>query len=89
MEYIMEHMLWVEKYRPNKIADCILPDKIKETFQSFADRKEIPNLLLSGGAGVGKTTVAKALCNEVGCDFLVINGSDDRGIATMQTTVKN
>lgn len=85
----MKHVLWVEKYRPTKIADCILPDKIKETFQSFADNKEIPNLLLSGGAGVGKTTVAKALCNEVGCDFLVINGSDDRGIATMQTTVKN
>ena len=85
----MDHMLWVEKYRPKKISDCILPDKIKDTFQEFANRKEIPNLLLSGGAGVGKTTVAKALCNEVGCDFLVINGSDDRGIATMQTTVKN
>ena len=85
----MEHMLWVEKYRPNRIADCILPDKIKETFQSFVDNKEIPNLLLAGGAGVGKTTVAKALCNEVGCDYIVINGSDDRGISTMQTTVKN
>ncbi len=85
----MDHMLWVEKYRPQKISDCILPDKIKDTFQEFANRKEIPNLLLSGGAGVGKTTVAKALCNEVGCDFLVINGSEDRGIATMQTTVKN
>ena len=85
----MEHMLWVEKYRPNRIADCILPDKIKETFQSFVDNREIPNLLLAGGAGVGKTTVAKALCNEVGCDYIVINGSDDRGISTMQTTVKN
>jgi DNA polymerase III delta prime subunit len=89
MEYIMDHMLWVEKYRPNKIEDCILPETIKKTFQDFADRKEIPNLLLSGGAGVGKTTVAKALCNEVGCDYLVINGSDERGIAVMQTTVKN
>lgn len=85
----MDHMLWVEKYRPQKIEDCILPDNIKKTFQDFADRKEVPNLLLSGGAGIGKTTVAKALCNEVGCDFLVINGSDDRGISTMQTTVKN
>lgn len=85
----MDHMLWVEKYRPTKIADCILPEKIKDTFQEFANRKEIPNLLLSGGAGVGKTTVAKALCTEVGCDYLVVNGSDDRGIATMQTTVKN
>lgn len=85
----MEHMLWVEKYRPSKISDCVLPDKIKDTFQEFANRKEIPNLLLSGGAGVGKTTVAKALCNEVGCDYIVVNGSDDRGISTMQTTVKN
>ena len=85
----MDHMLWVEKYRPSKIADCVLPDNIKKMFQDFADRKEVPNLLLSGGAGVGKTTIAKALCNEVGCDYLVINGSDDRGIATMQTTVKN
>jgi len=84
-----EHMLWVERYRPTKISDCILPESIKFTFQEFANRKEIPNLLLSGGAGVGKTTVAKALCNEVGCDFIVINGSDDRGIAVMQTTVKN
>lgn len=84
-----EHMLWVERYRPTKISDCILPESIKSTFQEFANRKEIPNLLLSGGAGVGKTTVAKALCNEVGCDFIVINGSDDRGIAVMQTTVKN
>lgn len=85
----MDHILWVEKYRPSKIADCVLPDKIKETFQSFADKKEIPNLLLAGGPGIGKTTVAKALCEEVGCDYIVINGSDDRGIATMQTTVKN
>lgn len=82
-------MLWVEKYRPSRISDCVLPENIKNTFQDFANRKEVPNLLLSGGAGVGKTTVAKALCNEVGCDYLVINGSDDRGIATMQTTVKN
>lgn len=85
----MDHMLWVEKYRPSKISDCILPDKIKDTFQEFANRKEIPNLLLSGSAGVGKTSVAKALCIEVGCDYIVINGSDDRGISTIQTTVKN
>ena len=85
----MDHMLWVEKYRPSKISDCILPDKIKDTFQEFANRKEIPNLLLSGSAGVGKTSVAKALCIEVGCDYIIINGSDDRGISTIQTTVKN
>ena len=84
-----EHILWVEKYRPVKIEDCVLPENIKSMFQDFADRKEVPNLLLSGTAGVGKTTIAKALCNEVGCDFLVINGSDDRGIGTMQNTVKN
>ena len=60
----MEHLLWVEKYRPKTIEDCILPDALKETFQEFVKRKEIPNLLLSGTAGVGKTTVAKALCNE-------------------------
>jgi len=85
----MEQLLWVEKYRPNKVEDCILPESIKTTFQEYVNRKEIPNLLLSGTAGVGKTTIAKALCEEVGCDYLVINGSDDRGIATMQTTVKN
>ena len=61
-----EHILWVEKYRPKKIADCILPDSLKATFQEYVNRKEIPNLLLSGTAGVGKTTVAKALCEEVG-----------------------
>lgn len=85
----MDHMLWVEKYRPSKVSDCILPENIKSTFQEYVNRKEIPNLLLSGTAGVGKTTIAKALCEEVGCDYIVINGSDNRGIAVMQTTVKN
>jgi len=85
----MDHLLWVEKYRPSRVEDCILPDSIKTTFQEFVNRKEIPNLLLSGTAGVGKTTIAKALCQEVGCDYLVLNGSDDRGITIMQTTVKN
>lgn len=85
----MKHLLWVEKYRPNKVEDCILPDAIKSTFLEYVAKKEIPNLLLSGTAGVGKTTIAKALCEEVGCDYIVINGSDDRGIATIQTHVKN
>ena len=85
----MEHLLWVEKYRPTKVEDCILPDSIKKTFQEYVTRKEVPNLLLSGTAGVGKTTIAKALCEEVGSDYIVINGSDDRGIATVQMTVKN
>jgi DNA polymerase III delta prime subunit len=85
----MEHLLWVEKYRPQKIEDCILPDAIKTTFQEYVNRKEIPNLLLSGTAGVGKTTVAKALCNEVGCDYIVINGSDESGIDVLRNKIKN
>lgn len=84
-----EHMLWVEKYRPQTVEDCILPDGIKKTFQEFVNRKEIPNLLLSGTAGVGKTTIAKALCNEVGCDFIVINGSDESGIDVLRNKIKN
>jgi DNA polymerase III delta prime subunit len=85
----MNHLLWVEKYRPKTIEDCILPDAIKSTFQEYVNRKEIPNLLLSGSAGVGKTTIAKALCNEVGCDFIVINGSDESGIDVLRTKIKN
>ena len=85
----MEHLLWVEKYRPARIEDCILPDALKKTFQEFVKRKEIPNLLLSGTAGVGKTTVAKALCNEVGCDYIVINGSDESGIDVLRNKIKN
>jgi len=85
-----DHMLWVEKYRPKKIEDCILPDSLKATFQEYVNRKEIPNLLLSGTAGVGKTTVAKALCEEVGCDYIVINGSDEgRMIETLRVKIKN
>ena len=82
-------MLWVEKYRPHKIEDCILPQSIKSTFQEYVNRKEIPNLLLAGSAGVGKTTVAKALCEEVGCDYIVINGSDESGIDTFRYKIKN
>lgn len=82
-------MLWVEKYRPHKIEDCILPDSIKSTFQEYVNRKEIPNLLLAGSAGVGKTTIAKALCEEVGCDYIIINGSDESGIDTFRNKIKN
>lgn len=82
-------MLWVEKYRPHKIEDCILPETIKSTFQEYVNRKEIPNLLLTGSAGVGKTTIAKALCEEVGCDYIVINGSDDNGVDYIRIKVKN
>ena len=85
----MEHLLWVEKYRPAKVEDCILPDAIKTTFQEYVNRKEIPNLLLSGSAGVGKTTIAKALCEEVDCDYIVINGSDESGIDVLRNKIKN
>ena len=85
----MEHLLWTERYRPQTIADCILPDRLKQPFQEYVNQHNIPNLLLSGGAGVGKTTVAKAMCNEIGCDFMVINGSDESGIDTFRTNIKN
>ena len=84
-----EHMLWVEKYRPQKIEDCILPDALKKTFQEFVNRKEIPNLLLCGTAGVGKTTVARALCEEVGCDYIILNGSDENGVDAVRNKIKN
>lgn len=86
---IGEQILWVEKYRPSKVEDCILPEQIKATFQEYVNRKEIPNLLLSGSAGVGKTTIAKALCQEVGCDYIVINGSDESGIDVLRNKIKN
>lgn len=85
---IIENMLWVEKYRPRTIDDCILPKNLKKLFKEYVSKGEIPNLLLNGRAGVGKTTVAKALCNEIGCDFLFINGSDESGIDTFRTKIK-
>ena len=85
----MVESLWVEKYRPHTIADCILPEEYKNTFQSYVDRKEIPHLLLCGGPGTGKTTVARALCDEIGCDYLMINGSDESGIDTFRVKIKN
>lgn len=84
-----EHMLWVEKYRPKTIEECILPDALKKTFQDFVNQKKIPNLLLSGTAGVGKTTVARALCEEIGCDYIIINGSDESGIDVLRNKIKN
>jgi DNA polymerase III delta prime subunit len=71
------------------VEDCILPDAIKSTFLEYVAKKQIPNLLLSGSAGVGKTTIAKALCEEVGCDYIVINGSDESGIDVLRTKIKN
>ena len=81
--------LWVEKYRPKTIEDCILPESTKEIFQGFLEQSEIPNLLLAGTAGVGKTTVAKALCETLGTDYLVINGSDEgRFLDTVRNQAK-
>ena len=85
----MNDFLWVEKYRPQKVEDCILPTDVKDTFKNFIEQGEIPNLLFSGTAGVGKTTIAKALCNELGVDSYVINGSDEgRFLATVRNQAK-
>ena len=84
-----EEFLWVEKYRPRKIADCILPEDLKSTFQRFVDGGQIPNLLLSGTAGVGKTTVARAMLEEIGADYIVINGSMNGNIDTLRTDIRN
>ena len=82
--------LWVEKYRPKTIDECILPDATKKTFKDFLDKGEVPNLLLAGPPGVGKTTVAKALCHELGVDYYVINGSDEgRFLDTVRNQAKN
>ena len=82
--------IWVEKYRPKTIEDCILPESIKKTFSDFLNKGEIPNMLLAGPPGVGKTTVAKALCNELGVDVYVINGSDEgRFLDTVRNNAKN
>ena len=86
----MNNTLWVEKYRPETIDDCILPVTTGNVFLSIVDSGEIPNLLLTGSPGIGKTTVAKALCNQLDCDWLMINGSDEgRMIDTLRTTVVN
>ncbi len=84
-----ENILWVETYRPKKIADCILSKSIKKTFEEFVKNNELPNLLLSGGAGVGKTTVARALCEELNRDYMIINGSEESGIDILRTKIKN
>ena len=85
-----DEFLWVEKYRPQTVEECILPRNIKKTFLDFLDRGEVPNLLLAGPAGCGKTTVAKALCNQLGVDVYVINGSDEgRFLDTVRNNAKN
>jgi replication factor C small subunit len=87
MENKMNEFLFTEKYRPQKIEDCILPDRLKKIFQEYVTKEEIPNLLLSGTAGVGKTTVALAMCEEIGLNYLFINSSEDRGIDMLRTKI--
>jgi DNA polymerase III delta prime subunit len=85
----MKKFLWVEQYRPQKIDDCILPANIKKAFKGFVEKGEIPNLLLTGTAGVGKTTIAKAVCDEIGASYIVINGSDEgRFLDTVRNRVR-
>ena len=82
--------LWVEKYRPKTVQECILPENIKDTFQKFVDKGEIPNFLLVGPAGCGKTTIARALCEQLGVDYIMINGSDDgRFLDTARNQIRN
>ena len=84
----MKEFLFVEKYRPKTIEDCILPSGLKETFQKIVDKGEIPNMMFTGSAGVGKTTVARALCNELDLDYMLINGSEDGNIDTLRGKIK-
>ena len=84
-----EDFLWVEKYRPQTISDCILPDTLKEVFQKIVDSGDIPNMLFTGTAGLGKTTVARAICNTLDLDFIVVNGSDERNIDTLRGKIRN
>ena len=87
IDKVENQFLWVEAYRPKKIDECVLPERLKVPFKEYVKAKSIPNLMLTGTAGVGKTTVAKALCEEVDCDYIVINGSSNRGIDMVRTTV--
>ena len=85
----MNQYLWVERYRPSTIDECVLPESLKNTFKEFIASGELPNFLLCGSAGVGKTTVAKALCNEIGAEYLFINGSEESGIDVLRHKIKN
>lgn len=82
-----EQFLWVERYRPHKVSDCILPEHLKQQFQNYVNSGKVPNLILSGGAGMGKTTVAKALCDELDLDHIMINGSNERNIDTLRVKI--
>ena len=85
---MQDQFLWVEKYRPKTIEDCILPKPLKATFQQIVDSGELPNLMLTGTAGLGKTTVARALCEQLGIDYIIINGSEDGNIDTLRTKIR-
>ena len=85
----MESYLWVEQYRPKKVASCILPKSLKANFEEFVKKGEVPNLILSGGSGVGKTTIAKAMLDELGSTYMMINGSEESGIDVLRTKIKN
>jgi replication factor C small subunit len=85
----MEHYLFVEKYRPKTVAETILPERLKQTFLDFVSQKSIPNLILSGAPGVGKTTIARAMLEELNCDYMIINGSLDGNIDTLRTQIKD
>jgi DNA polymerase III delta prime subunit len=86
---MLEQFLWCERYRPKAIADTILPADLKKTFQTFVDQKNVPNLILAGSAGVGKTTVARAMLEELGCDYIIINGSMNGNIDTLRNEILN
>jgi len=86
---MLQDFLWVEKYRPKTVEDTILPADLKATFQQFVEQKNVPNLILTGGPGVGKTTIAKAMLDELGCNYIVINGSMNGNIDTLRNEIKN
>ena len=85
----MDTFLWVEQYRPKTVDDCILPQSLKDTFKEFVEQGNVPNLILSGGPGVGKTTIAKAVLDEIGATYMMINGSEESGIDVLRTKIKN
>ena len=85
----MDTFLWVEQYRPKTVDDCILPQSLKDTFKEFVEHGNVPNVILSGGPGVGKTTIAKAVLDEIGATYMMINGSEESGIDVLRTKIKN
>jgi DNA polymerase III delta prime subunit len=88
-DYIMEEFIWVEKYRPKSIESCVLPNTLKETLKEFISQGDVPNLILSGGPGIGKTTAARAMLDELGLTYMFINGSEESGIDVLRTKIKN